>query len=74
METACALWLAVLAPQFPLIAEVTEFINVGSSGPRVYYRSLTRMRLADHWNIQGSKQRLVEHGAYSSTAVAPNIP
>jgi hypothetical protein len=30
METACALWSVVLAPQFPLIAEVTEFINVGS--------------------------------------------
>jgi len=27
METACALWSVVLAPQFPLIAEVTEFIN-----------------------------------------------
>jgi len=27
MDTACALWSVVLAPQFPLIAEVTEFIN-----------------------------------------------
>lgn len=30
METACALWAVVLAPQFPLITDVTEFINVGS--------------------------------------------
>jgi DCN1-like protein 4/5 len=30
METACALWSVVLAPQFSLIADVTEFINVGS--------------------------------------------
>ncbi|KAI9508694.1 DUF298-domain-containing protein [Russula earlei] len=27
METACALWSVVLAPQFPLITDVTEFIN-----------------------------------------------
>ncbi|KAI9456674.1 Cullin binding-domain-containing protein [Lactarius psammicola] len=27
METACALWSVILAPQFPLITEVTEFIN-----------------------------------------------
>jgi len=27
METACTLWSVILAPQFPLIAEVTEFIN-----------------------------------------------
>jgi hypothetical protein len=30
METACALWSVVLAPQFSLITDVTEFINVGS--------------------------------------------
>jgi DCN1-like protein 4/5 len=30
METACALWSVVLVPQFPLITDVTEFINVGS--------------------------------------------
>jgi hypothetical protein len=29
------------------------------------------MYLADHWNIQGSKQRLVEHGTCSFTSVAP---
>jgi len=29
METACALWSVVLVPQFPLITDVTEFINVG---------------------------------------------
>ncbi|KAH9977348.1 DUF298-domain-containing protein [Lactifluus volemus] len=27
METACALWSVVLAPQFPLITDVIEFIN-----------------------------------------------
>jgi len=27
METACALWSVVLAPQFPLITDITEFIN-----------------------------------------------
>lgn len=29
METACAFWSVLLAPQFPLITDVTEFINVG---------------------------------------------
>ena len=28
METACALWSVVLVPQFPLITDVTGFINV----------------------------------------------
>ncbi|KAI0261056.1 DUF298-domain-containing protein [Gloeopeniophorella convolvens] len=31
METACALWSVVLAPQFPLIADVIEFINANGS-------------------------------------------
>jgi len=31
METACALWTVVLAPQFPLITDVTEFINTTGS-------------------------------------------
>jgi hypothetical protein len=30
METACALWSVVLGPQFPLITDVIEFINVGT--------------------------------------------
>lgn len=30
METACAFWSVLLAPQFPLITHVIEFINVGS--------------------------------------------
>lgn len=30
METACAFWSVLLVPQFPLITDVTEFINVGS--------------------------------------------
>lgn len=30
METACAFWSVLLTPQFPLIAHVIEFINVGS--------------------------------------------
>jgi hypothetical protein len=30
METACAFWSVLLPPQFPLITDVTEFINVGS--------------------------------------------
>jgi DCN1-like protein 4/5 len=30
METACAFWSVLLTPQFPLIAHVTEFINVSS--------------------------------------------
>jgi hypothetical protein len=29
METACALWSVALGPQFPLITDVIEFINVG---------------------------------------------
>ena len=32
METACALWSVVLAPQFPLITDVIEFINVRQRG------------------------------------------
>ena len=30
IETACAFWSVLLTPQFPLIAHVIEFINVGS--------------------------------------------
>lgn len=31
METACAFWSVLLAPQFPLITDVTEFINTTGS-------------------------------------------
>jgi DCN1-like protein 4/5 len=42
METACALWSVVLAPQFSLIADVTEFINVTGS-----YKGVNK----DLWNM-----------------------
>lgn len=42
METACALWSVVLAPQFPLITEVTEFINTTGT-----YKGVNK----DLWNM-----------------------
>ena len=42
METACALWSVVLAPQFPLITEVTEFINVGCRARTLSFADTSR--------------------------------
>lgn len=42
METACAFWSVLLAPQFPLITHVTEFINTTGS-----YKGVNK----DLWNM-----------------------
>jgi len=51
METACALWSVVLAPQFPLVTDITEFFNVGCE---VVSGSCVLTRFTDYRNLQRS--------------------
>ena len=72
METACAFWSVLLTPQFPLITDVIEFINVG--GRYGYWQSCVDMlyrlrgatkgltRTCGAWCVMGLTP---QHEAYS---------